>query len=70
MSVWFAISGCTNEVKVRVNVTENHILASSRPNISVGRRKVRVIYPCSTHVFLITKCLCTVLNCEPFQRYN
>lgn len=54
--VWFPVSSCTNEVKVCVNVKENHILASSRPNISVGRRRVRVIYPCSTHVFLITKC--------------
>jgi hypothetical protein len=34
MSVWFAISGCTNEVKVRVNVTKNPIKAF-RPNISV-----------------------------------
>jgi len=70
MSVWFAISGCKNEGKIRVNVTENHILASSRPNILVGRRKLeKVIYPCSTHEFLITKCSCTVLNSEPFQKY-
>jgi hypothetical protein len=41
MSAWFAISGCKNEGKVSVNVTENHILAASRPNLLVGRRKVK-----------------------------
>ena len=62
MCVWFAVSGCKNKGKVRVNVTENHILASSRPNILIGRRKVRKFDPCATHVFKTKKCSCAVLD--------
>jgi len=51
MSVWFAKNGRKNEGKVRVNVTENHILASSGQNILVGRKKVNNLSVLDKRIF-------------------